>query len=148
MEFNEFQSSSKMNTRVAAHIAGIALKAVKETGSFTISLSGGSSPEGVYKKLAQKELSALIPWKKTYVFWGDERYVPFSDNRSNYKKADKLLLSKVPVPRENIIRIPVEITPVEEAALLYERIMRKIFVTLGKIRNNRPKFDLVLLGMG
>ncbi|HDT14969.1 MAG TPA: 6-phosphogluconolactonase, partial [Firmicutes bacterium] len=148
MEFYEFSSTSRMNCRIAEHIEETAVKAVKNTGSFTIALSGGMSPEGVYKKMAGEKFSKNMPWEKMYVFWGDERYVPISDSRSNYKSAQTLFLSKVPIPPENILRFPVEIEPVEEAALLYERMMMKIFVALEKIKDGSPKFDMVLLGMG
>jgi 6-phosphogluconolactonase len=36
--------------------------------------------------------------KKLHVFWGDERYVPFTDDRNNAKMAFDTLLDHVPVP--------------------------------------------------
>jgi 6-phosphogluconolactonase len=82
-------------------------------------------------------------WKDTYVFWGDERFVPQDDDRYNAKMAYETLLNHVPVPRDQIYPMPYsDIMPPEEVARQYENLLRNHFNTAA------PQFDLILLGMG
>lgn len=55
--------------------------------------------------------------------------------------ADEALLSHIPIPIENIHRIPSEL-PAEEAAQDYENELRRFF------GGETPRFNLVLLGLG
>lgn len=67
--------------------------------------------------------------------------VPPDHADSNYRMADEALLSHIPLPPENIHRIPGEL-PAEEAAQDYEDELHRFFG--GEI----PCFNLVLLGLG
>jgi 6-phosphogluconolactonase len=88
---------------------------------------------------------AEVPWDKTYFFWGDERHVPPEHPESNYRMAQEAMLSKVPIPSENIHRIHAENPNVQRAAEEYEGTLRAFF----RLRAGEfPRFDLVLLGMG
>jgi len=82
-----------------------------------------------------------MPWANTFVFWGDERCVPFGNKDNNAYAAIHLLLDKVAVPLSNIYRIPVDFPP-PIAAEAYERTLRNFFTT------DEPSFDLILLGLG
>jgi 6-phosphogluconolactonase len=55
------------------------------------------------------------------------------------------LLSKVPVPPENVHRIKAEIADSRKVADAYEQTLREFFQLRGR---QTPCFDLVLLGMG
>jgi 6-phosphogluconolactonase len=91
------------------------------------------------------EKFASLPWNKIYFFWGDERHVPPDHPDSNYRMADEALLSKVPVPKENVFRVPTENKDANAAALAYEEILKTFFkLQPGEI----PRFDLGFLGMG
>jgi 6-phosphogluconolactonase len=80
-----------------------------------------------------------------HVFWGDERHVPPSHEASNYRMANEAMLSKLPLPPENIHRIRTEVPSAEEAARLYEEELRQTFqLAPGQL----PRIDLVFLGMG
>jgi 6-phosphogluconolactonase len=107
----------------------------------TVALSGGSTPKSLYALLATRD----VPWDKTYFFFGDERHVPPTDSESNYNMASEALLSKVPIPQQNIFRVPAENPNAEAAALAYETAIREFF----KLKPGEfPRFDLVLLGTG
>ncbi len=107
----------------------------------TVALSGGSTPKSLYSLLATKS----IPWDKTYFFFGDERHVPPSDPESNYRMASGALLSKAPIPPENIFRVPAENPDADAAARAYEKAVRDFFnLKPGEF----PRFDLILLGIG
>jgi 6-phosphogluconolactonase len=80
-----------------------------------------------------------------FFFWGDERHVPPTDPDSNYRMADETMLSKVPVPAENVFRMATENPDASAAAEAYEKTLRKFFaIEAGQF----PRFDLILLGMG
>jgi len=120
--------------------------AVSEYGTFSIALSGGSTPKRLYSLLADPSAPyrSRIVWERVHVFFGDERHVPPDDPQSNYRMARETLLDRVPIPAENVHRILAE-RPAEEAASLYEEDLRAAF-SLGP--GGVPRFDLVLLGMG
>ena len=56
-----------------------------------------------------------LPWDKIHLWWGDERCVPPTSPDSNYKQTYDHLISKVPIPEENIHRIYGENDPKTEA---------------------------------
>jgi 6-phosphogluconolactonase len=116
--------------------------AIQSKGKFVVALAGGSTPKGLFNVLAGNQ---ALPWDKVYVFFGDERHVPPDDPESNYGMARQALLSKVPIPAENVFRIPAENPDAHQAAESYEQTLRNFFAVPG---GTFPRFDLVLLGMG
>jgi 6-phosphogluconolactonase len=80
------------------------------------------------------------------VFWGDERAVPFEDERNNARMAFDTLLNKVDVPADQIHTMQTQLLP-EKAAAQYDRLLQQYF---GGDEENFPEttFDLILLGMG
>ena len=150
MQIKEYDELAKLSESAAKHIYDLIKLTLERQGYFVIALSGGASPMEIYTKLSGPKYSSDIPWNKVFFFWGDERYIPFTHRDSNYGMAYNALLSKVPVPAENIFRVPVEVSPIEEAAELYERMMRKFFTSMHAINTETmlPEFDLVLLGVG
>jgi 6-phosphogluconolactonase len=117
--------------------------AISDHGRFSVALSGGNTPRGVYAELAAQKKNSL-PWNKIYVFFGDERHVPPEDPESNYRMARESLLSKVPIPEENVHRVLAEL-PAPAAAVQYEMDIRTFFhLPAGAF----PRFDLVFLGLG
>jgi 6-phosphogluconolactonase len=122
----------------------IAQGAVAERGSFSVALSGGSTPRTLYELLAGEPWRSQAPWDSTHVFWGDERRVPSTDPQSNYRMAREALLDHVPIPGKQINRMNGE-DLLSSAIGDYEDKLWRYF------RFNRgewPRFDLVLLGLG
>jgi 6-phosphogluconolactonase len=117
--------------------------AIETRGRFLVALSGGGTPSGLYRLLANEPYRIEVNWKKTFVFWGDERCVPPDDVGSNYHQAHEILLKYVPLPKENILRVKGELQP-EQASDAYAQTL-KDFADLGF---DWPRFDLALLGMG
>jgi 6-phosphogluconolactonase len=63
-----------------------------ENKSFvTLGIPGGKSIIPVLEELND----AKIPWKKTHIFWVDERIVSLEDENSNYYLANKYLLENL-----------------------------------------------------
>lgn len=108
---------------------------------FTIALSGGNTPKKLYQLLASDEYKNKISWKQLHIFWGDERYVPFTDERNNAKMAFDELLSHVPVHEHHIHIMQTDIDP-ESSAKKYENLLHNYF------DKQLYTFDLVLLGLG
>jgi 6-phosphogluconolactonase len=120
--------------------------AMATQGDFAIALSGGSTPRGVYKKLAEPPYRDAFPWGRTHVFWGDERFVPHEDAQSNYHMAREALLAHVPIPARNIHPVPTDGLP-EAAAAAYQRELMN-FYGAETLRPQKPLFALTLLGLG
>jgi 6-phosphogluconolactonase len=115
---------------------------VKKKGSYSVALSGGSTPKLLFQHLAEKHRDS-IPWEKVHFFWGDERCVPPDDAASNFKMTAETLLRHIDIPQENIHRIRGEAGPVLEAERYAAEILEYV-----PIKNAWPAFDLVMLGMG
>ncbi len=137
----QYPTPDALSAAVAAFVCDLAVEAVRQYGRFSISLSGGTTPEKLFALLALPPYSEKMPWKQTHVFWGDERCVSYDDPRNNARMAQIVLLDKVGIPPGNIHRIRVELAP-EDAAVQYERELSAV------LENESPHFDLVLLGIG
>ncbi|HZI28002.1 MAG TPA: 6-phosphogluconolactonase [Gemmatimonadaceae bacterium] len=134
----------------AAHqFVAAANTAIEAHGKFTVALSGGSTPRKVYARLATEPFVSNLDWSRVHFFWGDERCVAPNHQASNFRMARETLLDHVPVVEANKHRIHGEDDPAE-AALSYERILRRVFRTpIGPPRSAPlARIDLVLLGLG
>ncbi len=129
-----------LSRRAAAAVVDWVNQAVRTRGTCSIVLSGGNTPRTLYRLLAQRP--SAIPWAHVHVFWGDERYVPPEDPRSNFGMAKETLLDSVACPAANVHRMPTECADPDIAARDYERTLRSCF------DGEWPDFDLVLLGLG
>jgi 6-phosphogluconolactonase len=115
--------------------------AVKRSGRFTISLSGGNTTQSVYKLLAEPPLRDRVHWDRWQVFWGDERNAPPDHEDSNYRMASEALLNHVPIPASQVHRFLTE-QGTEKAADALEAELHETFSEM------IPSFDLILLGIG
>lgn len=138
-----FSKAEELNEALAEFIVFTAKEAVANKGHFTFAITGGSSPKRLYELLTKSPYKDALPWKNTFIFWGDERFVPQDDNRYNAKMAYETLLNHVPIPKEQIHPMPYSaVIPPEEVARQYENLLRNHFGA------SAPEFDLILLGMG
>ena len=151
-EVRVYENSQELALEAAKDFARLADQYVVGLGRFTAVLSGGSTPRALFSLLAEEPFSKSVPWASIYFFWGDERTVPPTHSGSNYRMARETLLSKVPVPPENIFRVPAELDDHERAAREYSETIRQFFsgesVPGTSPLSAWPRFDLVLLGMG
>lgn len=132
---------NELSASVANWLVQYISQVLEKQDRFTIALSGGSTPKKLHELLVTDTYKNKINWSKLHIFWGDERYVPLEDERSNAKMAYDTLLNHVPVPAEQIHIMRSDIAP-EESAVAYEKTLHEYF-------DNTPfTFDLVLLGMG
>jgi 6-phosphogluconolactonase len=116
------------------------------TDVFRIALSGGSTPRLLYQELATPEFRDRIEWRRVELFWGDERFVPHTDERSNYRMVRETLLAHAPVLIDHVHPIITEGEP-ETAAHRYEALLRDVYGS-DTFVSEHPLFHLVLLGLG
>jgi 6-phosphogluconolactonase len=127
-------------------ITSSAAIAIAQRGRFLLALSGGSTPELAYRRLADPAAKGRIDWTKVYAFFGDERFVPPEDPRSNLAMASRTLLSNVPIPYGNVFPTITQTATAKEAA---EHYCKTIAAFLGvPATSPPPSLDLILLGIG
>ncbi len=111
----------------------------------------------MYETLARPPFATRMPWRDIHLFWGDERCVPSDHPDSNFGMAFRALISKMPIPSQNVHRVPVELNSPEDAGEAYEKVLGKFFGSFVKtgrysqaMRRGHPfpSFHLILLGVG
>jgi 6-phosphogluconolactonase len=125
-----FSNAQELARGAAEYFVARSGEAVARKGSFTVALSGGSTPKILYQLLVDLD----VPWSKTHFFWSDERHVPPDHPDSNYRMTYEAMLSRVPVPESNVHRIHGENPDAADAANEYEQTLLPL--------------DLILLGLG
>lgn len=139
-----FADPQTLSSRVADWVLDLA---IAKAGVFSICLSGGSTPRGLYETLATPLYRDKFPWARTHLFWGDERFVPHDDALSNYRMVREALLTRAPIPAANVHAIPTEGLDPQAAASAYESEL-KSFYGAQRLDPVRPLFDVNLLGLG
>jgi 6-phosphogluconolactonase len=112
-----------------------------------VCLTGGSSPEGLYRLLATEPWRRRVPWDRVHWFIGDDRFVPADDPLNNMGMARRLLLDRVDAPPGNIHPMPTDAGSPEAAAQRYQDALKR-FYGAEQLDPARPLFDLVLMGLG
>ena len=107
-------------------------RAISERGRCTLALSGGRTPEPVYRELTS---ASGIDWKRVEIFFSDERAVAPDHPDSNYRMVRAALLSRVPIPAGQVHRMEAERADRDAAARDYERLLPRAL-------------DILLLGIG
>jgi 6-phosphogluconolactonase len=108
-------------------------------------LSGGTTPEPMYRLLASEPTRSRVDWSSVECFIGDERPVPPDHPDSNYGLVKRVLLEPLGLLAPRTYRIRGESTDLDLAALRYEALLRSRF---GAYPPEVPAFDLVYLGLG
>jgi len=119
-------------------------EAIASRGAAHVVLAGGSTPAGLYAKLALPDVRARINWKAVHFWWGDERAVPIEDPASNYRMARDTLLCHLDLEPSQVHRMVVDANALEAAARTYDEQIASIAPS----EDNATRFDLVLLGIG
>lgn len=127
----------------AGLLAAIVQQAVRKRGVAHVALSGGSTPRALFRLLASDEWRACVPWAQCHIWWADERCVLPDHHDSNFGAAYSLLLTHLAV--QHIHRMRGEMENSAAAAQHYQAELRQVF---GLGTRARPRFDLILLGMG
>jgi 6-phosphogluconolactonase len=120
------------------------LRAIKKS-VFSVALSGGSTPKLLYEILGGTIVAPRIRWQYVQFFQVDERAVPPDHPESNYRMIREALLDQISIPEANVHRMEAEKPDRESACREYSQQLAR---TLAVPPGERPRLDLVVLGMG
>lgn len=132
--------SASLIEAAAEHFVAAARAAIAKRGVFHVALAGGSTPKGLYQKLATSPYMEQIDWARVNLFFGDERCVLPTHADSNFRMAREAMIDHLPIPQENVHRMPTEEGVAPDVAIRYGRKLKEVL-------GDAP-LDLVLLGLG
>jgi 6-phosphogluconolactonase len=135
-------SADELVDAVAADLIFQSKACVRTFGDFHLAVSGGSTPEPLYRRLMYDPNYRDLPWQRTHLWIVDERRVPFEDDLSNFKMIRETLVDHSGIPREQVH--PIRAT-LPEADTAYESELRE---QLGWREKGHDRLDFVILGMG
>jgi 6-phosphogluconolactonase len=138
-EVRVFDNPEAVTREALARVVASAEAAIKKRGRFRMCLSGGKTPEALYRAMSDEQTAPALPFETIDFFLGDERRVPPDDPRSNARMIREGLL-RGPCARAHFHPLDGANPDPDAAALDYEMLLRR---SLGP-----DGFDLVLLGMG
>lgn len=103
-----------------------------------LALTGGRIASSAYRRLAAEGRNSAVDWSRLDLWWGDERFVPATDDDRNARQALDVLTPTLPLDGNRIHPMPASDggLTLDEAADAYD-------TELGGTR-----FDVCLLGMG
>lgn len=140
------RDAAELSTAAAETFASIASEAIRQRRTFTVALSGGSTPKSLYRRLSSEPFTSSIEWRNIRFFFSDERNVPASSFESNYRLAKDFLFTPLDVTGEQVFPWKTDIGDPPSTAADYSESVRR-FVR-SETSEGLPEFDLVLLGMG
>ena len=141
MDLEIYKDENDLINALGEAICKVSEEAISTRGQFNFVLSGGSSPRKLYKLLASKTYRNKINWKKTYFFFGDERFVPENDSQRNSLMAKEVLFDPLKISKSHIFNVDTTGSP-EEAAQRYADSITTHF------KKEPVEFDFILLGLG
>jgi 6-phosphogluconolactonase len=125
--------------------------AIDARGVFHLALSGGWTPEPFYMHLVIDPRFRLFPWDKSHVWMVDERRVPLTDDKSNFRMIKETLTDHVPMRSRQVHPVPVE---TDDPGQAYESELNRVYgealpsAASSMRAGATPRLDFVLLGMG
>jgi 6-phosphogluconolactonase len=133
------ETRTSMYEAAVGIISSAANRAISDQGSFSLALSGGTTPEPLYRMLVKTR----IKWSSTKLYMVDERYVDYGDPESNFGMVTNALVERASIPPANVYPIPTGLPSPSESAEAYQKTLLE---SMGI--NPWPGFDMVVLGMG
>lgn len=136
MRFEILPDADAVARRAATVVAAEARAAVAARGTFTLAVSGGTTPWQMLQALATED----VPWGQVYLLQVDERVAPdgHPDRNLTHIRAS---LAAAPLRPEQVLAMPVTDPDLEAAAASYAR-------TLEAVAGSPAVLDLVHLGLG
>lgn len=144
MELHVCKDYDELSEHIANWMVDQICKTLSVKERFSIALTGGNTPKGLYSLLASEEYKNKIDWSRANIFIGDERFVPFDDKRSNAKMIRETFLNQVAVNNAHVHFMQTGNIQPEMSSDEYEKILLQYF----NKDTGSNTFDIVLLGMG
>jgi len=133
-----------LNQAAATYWVEQATQAIAQRAAFHVALTGGSTPQPLYRLLATPEVANKLDWNCVHIYIGDERYVPHDHPDSNYGMVKACMLDQIAIPPENLHPIPTQYEQAHDAAADYAEVLSSIASKTEQV----PELDLIMLGMG
>lgn len=149
--------------RIAGDLLTAVLDAHRARGVAQVVLTGGSTGTATLAALAEDPVLHAVPWGRTHLWWGDERFLPRGHPDRNETQARQALLDRLGLPEGT----PVHPMPASDgpqgadaaaAAVAYARALRdapdarSVMAPSAQPSHGTgpvaPLFDVVLLGVG
>jgi len=130
--WNTVVDQSELNQVALRTILDNATKSIRQRGEFHFVLAGGDTTRGIYQLLR----SIHTDWSAWYIYFSDERCLLTGDQNLNSRMAGEAWFDHVPIPKNQIYVIPVELGA-SRAAYEYAKTLQSVGV-----------FDLTFLGLG
>lgn len=108
-------------------------------------LTGGGIGTAVALRLIDVMPQTAVDWTRVHLWWGDERFVPFSSvERNDLSVVSALAQMSLPLPALHRVGEPDREFSLSEAAVEYAVDVEQLFTK----KSDRPGFTVVLLGLG
>ena len=131
------QDAEAAARHAAREIAGACEAALEERDLALVAFSGGRTPWRMIELFCRHTLA----WEHVYVAQVDERIVAADAPDRNLGRLESLLVREGPLPRDNLLALPVEAPDLAEAARAYQ-------AGLESLGGAPLRFDVVQLGLG
>lgn len=128
--------------RVAADLLAQAEDCVRAFGDFHLALSGGRTPQPLYERLMYDPRFRMLPWRRTHLWFVEERCVPFDSPHSNCREISETIGDHSDIPPEQFHPLFAESATAEAD---YERQIREALEWREK---GHDRLDFVLLTLG
>jgi 6-phosphogluconolactonase len=135
-----YKTERELAEAYADYFIELAGQSISDRGVFNVVLAGGGSPKELYTILAS-EYRDKVNWNEIFFFFGDERYVPATDDQSNALMAKTVLFTPLQISSANIFSIDTTLTPETSAARYQSQIVEHF-------GGDPICFDLIILGLG
>jgi 6-phosphogluconolactonase len=132
-------------SEVADELIAIFDEVLSEKPRCSVALCGGSTPGEVYRALSLPPRSTSIKWDKIDFFLGDERFVPHTDDRSNYLMVQQTMIHNLTGVKPQVYPVNDKCSNVQQAANEYQTLIKKVIPCNAE---GIPSFDIILLGIG
>ena len=123
--------------RLVTTVAPLAQLAVRDRGTWTLAVPGGSVVDMLLPAMA----AAPLPWGSAHVFWCDERAVASDAPQSNWRAFQRVMDTQHQLRQATLHRMPADAPEPLTAAAAYAK-------ELEGVAGWPPVLDLVLLGAG
>jgi 6-phosphogluconolactonase len=104
----------------AARIGSAAFAAMAARGRFLLGLSGGRTPQMLYRRLATEAADAPIDWSRVRIYFADERAVRPDHPDSNFRMVCETLIDPAGISMTSVYRMKGEYPNPQAAADEYE----------------------------
>ncbi len=141
MTLHIYKTVPEVIVAIADYFVEVTNESIISRGECNVVLSGGGSPELLYKMLASAQYRKQLNWDKIHFFFGDERNVPKNDAQNNSNMVRRTMFDPLQISESNIFAVNTSLPP-DEAAKDYSNQINKHF------KGEEPIFDLILLGLG